>query len=326
MNTTRRQQLIALGALALPLHSLAQRQSIPKIGYLTASSLEVNASRIKAFRQGLLDQDFIEGKHYTIEFREALGKLDRTPGLLAELIAMKVDVLVTAGPADTKAAHAATRTIPIVMGFDPDPVSNGYVASLSKPGGNITGVSTMGTALGGKQLSLLKQIIPKVDRVAVIGSAGEPGNAQTLRELDPPAKQLGIRLQILDVSKAADIELAFEQAVLGKAQAVLALQSPYLLSDQGRFIAQAEKHRLPALYVRSELVNSGGLISYGPDMNNLSYTAASYVVKILKGARPGDLPVQQPTKFELVLNQKTAKALKLNIPQSVLIQIDRVIE
>jgi putative ABC transport system substrate-binding protein len=239
---------------------------------------------------------------------------------------MKVDVIVTAGPADTKAAHAATSSIPIVMGFDPDPVSNGYVASLSRPGGNITGVSTMGAALGGKQLSLLKQIVPKVDRVAVIGSSGEPGNAQTVQELEAPAKQLGIKLQILDVSKVEDIESVFEQASHGKAQAILALQSPYLVAHQERFIAQADKHRLPALYVRAELVNSGGLISYGPDMNNLSYTAASYVVKILKGAKPGDLPVQQPTKFELVLNQKTAKALKLTIPQSVLVQVDRVIE
>jgi putative ABC transport system substrate-binding protein len=323
---TRRQQLVALGALVLPLHTLAQTQRIPKIGYLVASSQAVVAYRIAAFRQGMLEQGYIDGKNYTIEFREAGGKLDRVPLLAAELVAMKVDVIVTSGPADTKAAKAATSAIPIVMGFDPDPVANGFVASLARPGGNITGLSTMGQSLGGKHLSLLKEIVVPLSRVAIIGSSGEPGNAQTVQELEAPARQLGIKLQILDVAKPEDIEPVFAEAARGQAQAALVLQSPYLLADQNRFIGQANKHRLPVIYTRSELVDSGGLISYGPVLSTLAYRAAFYVVKILKGAKPGDLPVEQPTKFELVLNQKTAKALKLNIPQSVLVQADRVIE
>jgi putative ABC transport system substrate-binding protein len=326
MMSTRRQQLIVLGALVLPFNALAQKRPMYKVGYLTAASQVVNASRIKAFRQSMQDQGFIEGRDYVLEIREAKGNLSLTPGFLAELIAMKVDVIVTAGPADTKAAKAATSTMPIVMSFDPDPVSNGYAASLSRPGGNITGLSTMGAELGGKQLSLLKQIDPRISRVAIFGISSEPGNEQTLKELETPAKLLGITLQILDVPNAAGIEPAYEAAVQGKAQAALALQSPNLLAAQDRFIAQASKHRLPVLYVRSELATNGGLISYGPDLNSLSYTAAIYVVKILKGAKPGDLPVEQPIKFEMVLNLKAAKAMKINIPQSVLVQVDRIIE
>jgi putative tryptophan/tyrosine transport system substrate-binding protein len=237
-----------------------------------------------------------------------------------------VDVLVTGGPADTRAAKEATRTIPIVMSFDPDPVANGFVASLARPGGNITGLSTLAPELSGKQLELMKEIVRGLSRVAVIGSTAEPGNGHVLNDLEHAARVLKVQLQILDVPDPKDIETAFRAATKSRADAIVVLQSPFTDAHRTQFIELAARNRLPAIYPRSGFVLAGGLLSYGVSVTDLGRRTAGYVDKILKGAKPADLPVEQPTKFELAINMKTAKALGVKVPNSILVRADRVIE
>jgi putative ABC transport system substrate-binding protein len=309
--------------------SVAQAQQagkIARIGYLMGSSLTANAARIEAFRQGLRELKYVEGKNIVIELRSAEEKVDRLPALAAELLRLKVDIIVTAGPPATRAAKEATSTIPIVMAQDTDPVGNGFVASLARPGGNITGLSTLAPEISGKRLELLKEIVPRLSRVAVLWASTYPGNAQTIRELELVAKAFGVKLQYLDVLDPKDIETAFRAASKGRAEAVLALQSGGVaVGHRTKIAALAIKSRLPAIYHRSEFVEDGGLMSYGVNFTDLDRRAATYVDKLLKGRTPADLPVEQPMKFEFIVNLKAAKQIGLTVPPNLLVRADKVI-
>jgi ABC-type uncharacterized transport system substrate-binding protein len=302
-----------------------QPAKIPPIGYLTTPLLSANAGRVEAFKQGLRELGYVEGKNIVIEWRSAEGKLDRASALAAELVRLKVDVIVTGGPQSTRAAKEATTTIPIVMAFDNDPVGNGFVASLARPGGNITGLSTLYPDISGKQLELLKEIVARLSRLAVLGNSTHPGNAQALKETELAAGALAVQLQYLDVRDSKDIETAFRAASKGRADAVLVLENAVLTSHRKQLVELAAKSRLPAIYPQTEYMEAGGLIYYGPNTPDLFRRAAIYVDKILKGAKPADLPVEQPTKFEFIINLKAAKQIGLTIPPNVLVKADRVI-
>jgi len=302
-----------------------QPAKVPRIGYLTQASASVIASRIEAFRQGLRELGYVEGKNIVIEWRSAEGKLDRLPALAAELGRLKVDIIVSTGPTVTRAAKEATVTIPLVMTQDNDPVADGFVASLARPGGNITGLATLAPELSGKRLELLKEIVPTLARIAVFGTSTDPGNTQVLKETELAARAFGVQLQFLDVPSLKDVETAFRAASKGGANAVLVLNSPVFVSQRTQLANLAVRSRLPAMYYRREYVEDGGLMSYGVSYTDLDHRAATYVDKILKGTKPGDIPVEQPTKFELVINLKAAKQIGLTIPQSVLYQADKVI-
>ena len=268
----------------------------------------------------------MEGKNIVIEWRYAEGKLDRLPALAAELVRLKVDVIASAAPPPTRAAKQATATIPIVMAFDDDPVGSGFVASLARPGGNITGLSTLAPEISGKQLELLKEIVPKVSRVGVLGDVIRPGTAQSLREINLAADAFGLQLQYLEVRGPKDIETAFRAASRERAEAVLVLASPVLISQRKQVVEFVAKSRLPAIYANPEYVEDGGFAFYGPSYTDLFRRAATYVDKILKGAKPADLPIEQPKKFELVINLKAAKQIGLTIPPNVLARADKVIK
>src|SRR5215831_13440025 len=304
-----------------------QPKKIPRIGYLALSAPATTTFRADAFRQGLRQLGYAEGKDFVIEYRSGDGTLHRLNELAAELVRLKVDVIVTAGPAPTRAAKAATATIPIVMTQDPDPVGNGFVASLAHPGGNITGLSALQPELSGKRLELLKEIVPRLSRVAVFGTSTIPGSAESLRETELAAGALGVQLQYLDILSRKDIEPAFRAAKKGHADAVLALGTSFILNSQRKQIAElAVKSRLPAIYYAAEWVEEGGLMAYGVSYTDLAHRAATYVDKILKGAKAGDLPVEQPKKFELIINLKAAKQIGLTIPPNVLARADKVIK
>jgi putative ABC transport system substrate-binding protein len=310
--------------------SVAQAQQptkVPRIGYLRgASPSSGNLARTEAFRRGLRELGYVEGKNIVLEWRSAEGKLDRLPALAAELVRLKVDVIVAAGPIPTRAAKDATTTIPIVRTQDPDPVGNGFVASLARPGGNITGLATLAPELSGKRLELLKEIIPRLSRVAVLGTSTMPGSAQMLREVDLAAKAFGVQLQYLDVLSPKDIETAFRAAGKGRADAVLMMVAGFITSAHRTEILElAVKSRLPVIYERGDYVEAGGLMTYGVNLNDLDRRAATYVDKILKGRTPADLPVEQPMKFEFIINLKAAKRIGLTIPPNVLVRADKVI-
>ena len=320
--------LLALCSLLLALCSAAEAQQpakIPRIGFLIAASTSANAARNEAFRQGLRELGYVEGKNTIIEWRSAEGKADRLPGLAAELVRLKVDIIVSGGPSTTRASKGATSTIPIVMAQDPDPVGSGFVASLARPGGNITGLATLTPELSGKRLELLKEIVPKLSRVAVFGTSTRPGNAQELREVELAAEAFKVPLQHLDVLDPKDIETAFRAASKGRADALLVLGGPVLISHRTQVVELAVKNRLPATYDRPEFVEEGGLMTYSVSSTDLFRRAATYVDKILKGAKPADLPIEQPKKFELIINLKAAKQIGLTIPPNVLARADRVI-
>jgi putative tryptophan/tyrosine transport system substrate-binding protein len=301
-----------------------QPKKVPHIGHLSAGPGS-DPARQEAFRQGLRELGYAEGKNIVIEWRFGEGKFERVPALAAELVRLKVNVIVTSGPAATRPAKEATSTIPIVMAQDNDPVENGFVASLARPGGNITGLSTLSPQLSGKRLELLKEILPPLSRVAVFVNSTEPGNAQNLRETDHAAGALGVKLQYLDVRSPKDIETAFREASKARADAVLMLPNAVHFSQRKHIAELAIKRRLPVIYGRPEYVEAGGLMNYGVSFADLDRRAATYVDKILKGAKPADLPVEQPTKFELVINLKTAKQIGLTIPPNVLARADKVI-
>jgi putative tryptophan/tyrosine transport system substrate-binding protein len=303
-----------------------QPTKVPRIGFLIGSSLSANAARIEAFRQGLRELGYVEGKNIVIEYRYADGKADRERELAAELVRLKVDVIVTGGPSSTRAAKEATVTIPIVMANDGDPIRNGFVASLARPGGNITGLSSLAPELSGKRLELLKEIVPKLSRMAVIGNSTEPGNAQNLKETELAAGAFKVQLQYLDVQDSKDIEAAFREARKWRAEAVLVLGSRVFTSKRKQIAELAVKSQLPATYSRPESVEAGGLMTYGPSINDLFRRAATYVDKILKGRKPADLPVEQPKKFEFIVNLKAAKQIGLTIPPNVLARADKVIK
>jgi putative ABC transport system substrate-binding protein len=319
----------ALCALLSALCASAEAQQptkVPRIGYLSVSSPSAMSTRIEAFRQGLRELRYVEGKNIVIEWRSAEGKRDRLPSLAAELVRLKVDIIVTAGPPATRSAKEATVTIPIVMAQDGDPVASGFVASLARPGGNITGLSNLAPELSGKRLELLKEIVPRLSRVAVLGNSTNPTNAQVLKQTELAAGTFGVRLQYLDVLDPKDIETAFRAASKGRADAVLMMVSGgVVLSQLTQVVELAAKSRLPAMYIIREYVEAGGLMSYGVSLIDLDRRAATYVDKILKGAKPADLPVEQPMKFEFVINLKAAKQIGLTIPPNVLVRADKVI-
>jgi putative ABC transport system substrate-binding protein len=303
-----------------------QTKKVPRIGLLFAATLSYQLDRVEAFRQGLRELGYVEGKNIVIEYRSAEGKFDRLPALAAELVGLKVDVIVSGGPQATRPAKKATATIPIIMAFDSDPVGNGFVASLARPGGNITGLATLAPELSGKQLELLKEIVPKLSRVAVLGTSTQPGNAQALREVGGAAGAFGVQVQYLNVEDPEDIETAFRAGSKGRADAVLVLPSPVLNSHRTQVADLTAKNRRPAMYSGSGYVDAGGLMSYAHNIIDLYRRAATYVDKILKGAKPADLPVEQPTKFELIINLKAAKQIGLTIPPNVLARADKVIK
>ena len=318
----------ALGALLFALCSVALAQQptkIPRIGFLAATSPQIETTRIEGFRQAMRELGYVEGKNIVIEWRWAEGKFDRLPDLAAELARLDVDVIVAGGSTSTGAAKKATTTIPIVMAQTNDPVGSGMIASLAHPGGNMTGLSTLVPELSGKRLELLKEVLPKLSRVTVFGDSTAPGNAQSLKETEPAAKALKISLQYFNVLAPKSIESAFREASKERAGAVLVFVAPVLISRRKEIAELAVKYRLPAMYGQPEYVESGGLMSYGVSVVDLYRRAAAYVDKILKGAKPADLPVEQPTKFELVINLKAAKQIGLTIPPNVLARADRVI-
>ena len=320
--------LCLLPTVFLPTGSLAAQQTkkIPRIGFLSSLSSQAVANRIEAFRQGLSELGYAEGKNILIEWRYAEGKTERLPELAAELVRLKVDAIVTGGPAVNRFAKEATAAIPIVLSFDNDPVGNGFGASLARPGGNVTGFSTHYPEISGKQLELLKEIVPRLSRVAVLGNSTVPGNAQVLREAELAAGAFGIKLQHLEVQNANEIETAFRAAIKGHADAVLVLGSQVVTSHIKQFAEMAAKNRLPAMFWSPEFVEAGGLMTYSVSITDLFRRSAIYVDKILKGAKPADLPVEQPKKFELVINLKAAKQIGLTIPPNVLARADKVIK
>ena len=326
---TRKITVLTLCAMLFALCSSADAQQptkVPRIGYLTPNPPSAHSARYEAFRQGLRELGYVEGKNIVIEYRYAEGKQDRVPALAAELVRLKVDVIVTGGSTATRAAKEATVTIPIVMTQDADPVGNGFVASLARPGGNITGLSTLRPEISGKHLELLKEVLPRLARVAVFGTSTATGNVQQRREIELAAGALGVKLQYLDVLAPKDIETAFRAASKGRADAFLVAGGNVLISQQAQIAELAIKNRLPAIYERREAVEAGGLMSYGVSITDLDRRAATYVDKILKGAKPADLPVEQPKKFEFIINLKAAKQIGLTIPPNVLVRADKVIK
>jgi putative ABC transport system substrate-binding protein len=320
--------LVAVVLLSVSVIAEAQQaEKVPRIGYLSGSPSSAVAELNEAFRQGLRDLGYMEGKNIVIEWRSAEGKSDRLPALATELVRLKVDLIVTAGPLVTRAVKEATSTIPIVLAQDPDPVANGFVASLARPGGNITGLSRLAPELSGKQLELLKEIIPKFSRVAVFGTSSRPGNAQTLREVELAAGAFGVKLQYLDILSPKDIEAAFQAAVRERVDGALWFVTGSIGNPHRRKIADlAVSSRLPVVYFDRVYVEAGGLMSYGVNAVDLHRRAAVYVHKILKGAKPAELPVEQPIKFEFIVNLKSAKQIGLAIPQWTLMKADRVIK
>jgi putative ABC transport system substrate-binding protein len=307
--------------------ALAQeRRKIPRVGLLFTVSMSSAAERIEAFRQGLRELGYIDGANIRLEPRYADSKIDRLPALAADLVRVNADVIVTSGQGPTRSAKAATATIPIVMARDTDPVGNGFVASLARPGGNVTGLSSLAPEISGKQVEILKQVVPVLSRLAVLGTSTTPGDGQLIKEIETAAGAFGVRLQYEDVLKAEDIEPAFRAVGKGRADAMLVLGSGIYAAHRKQVVDLTIKNHLPAIYRSREYIEVGGLMVYGVNPFDLDRRAAVYVDKILKGAKPADLPVEQPTKFELVINLKTANQIGLTIPPNVLARADRVIK
>jgi putative ABC transport system substrate-binding protein len=318
-----------LRSVFLTTSSLAQAQQpgkIPRIGYLTGSPLFVISALSEAFRQGLRDLGYIEGKNIVIEWRPHEGNLDRQRALAAELVRLKVDVIVAVGAGDIRAAKEATTTIPIVMIAAGDAVASGFVASLARPGGNITGMSNFRPELSGKRLELLKETVPKLSRVAVFANSDSPEYAQEKKALELAAGALGVTLPYLDILSTKDVETAFRAAVKGQADAVLfRVPGPFVTPQRPKIAELAVKSRRPVIYERAAEVEAGGLMSYGVNSLDLYRRAATYVDKILKGRTPADLPVEQPMRFEFVVNLIAANQIGLTVPPNVLVRADKVI-
>ena len=318
---------LSLGMLAaVPAAGAEQPAKVFRVGFLGSGSPATYAALVDAFRQGLRELGYVEGQNVVMELRWAEGRFERLPALAAELVRLNVDLILTHGTPGPLAAKQATTTIPIVVAIAGDPVGNGLVASLARPGGNITGLSLLAPELGGKRLQLLMEVVPAVSRVAILWNAANPAPALVVKETEAAARTLGVRLQSLEVRGPDDYERAFQAAISGRAGALIAVEDPLVLTHQARIVAFAAKRRLPAMYPNREYVDAGGLMSYGANFRELFRRAATYVDKILKGAAPADLPVEQPTRFELVINMKTAKALGLTIPPSVMVRADQVIQ
>jgi putative ABC transport system substrate-binding protein len=319
------------GIVVAPFAAEAQPAAkVARIGYLATNNLTLSPPHLHgAFRQGLRDLGYVEGRNIVIEYRDAGGKLERLPAVAAELVALKVDVIVAPTTPSALAAKRATRTLPIVFFGSADPVTSGLVTSLARPGGNVTGLSGLAPELVGKGLELLTQAVPGASLVAVLwqpGAAGERTERDVLKGAEVAARALGVRLQIVEARGSADIDRAFSEMTRARVGALTVWTTAMFVQERGRLVTLAAKNRLPAMYTLREFIDAGGLMAYGHSQADLNRRAATYVDKILKGAKPDDLPVEQPTKFELVINLKTAKALGLTIPQSVLGRADEVIK
>jgi putative ABC transport system substrate-binding protein len=312
--------------LVAPLSADALAGTAPRVGVLLAGSQSDRTQReIDALSQGLRQLGYVEGQSITIEPRWADRKEDRYPDLAAELVRSKVDVIVATVAAAVPAARQTTTTIPIVMVAN-DPVASGFVTSLARPGGTITGLSFMSLEVVGKQLELLREVVPRISRLAVLWNPANPGSAPQLRQAEVVARKLGMRLQPVRAQTPSEIDRAFDAMTRERADAFLVLVDPILHRQQRHIVELAVKSRLPAIYPFKQNVEAGGLMAYGADLLDLYRRAATYVDKILKGAKPGNLPIEQPTKFELVVNLKTARALGLTIPPTVLVRADQVID
>jgi ABC-type uncharacterized transport system substrate-binding protein len=320
----RRAFVTGLGAaLAVSLAAQAeQARRVYKVGILASGAIPP----IQSFRRGLRDLGYVEGQNLVIEARYHAGNSDRLPALAAELVELKVDVILALGSTEVRAAKQATRTIPIVFAVHNDPVGAGDVASLAHPGGNITGMAQMASELSAKQLELLREMIPGITRVAVVWNPTTPSHGPTLRQTEAAARAMGMQLSKIEARSGSELDGAFATAIRDHARALLLLVSAMAVVERARLVSVASKHRLPTMYGSRFFVDAGGLMSYGSDVSDLSRRAAAYVDKILKGAKPSDLPVEQATKFELVINLKTAKALGLTIPPSLLLRADQVID
>ena len=320
---------LALGAMLFALSVPAQAQQpakVPRVAYLSSARFSEIPYRVEGFRQGLRELGYVEGKNIVVEWRE--GTNEQVPSLVAELVRLKVDVIVSAAAGITRAAKAATSTIPIVMAQDPDPVGNGFVASLARPGGNITGLSTLAPELNGKKLEILKEVVPRLSRVAVLMTSTfrDDAAAATSDELKLPAAALKVKIQYLNVLTPADFENAFKEAIKGRADgALMEAAGPVSIPHRKKTAELAVKSRLPVMYRRTQDVEAGGLMTYGVNISDLDRRAATYVDKILKGAKPVELPVEQPKKFEFIINLKAAKQIGLTVPPNVLARADKVI-
>jgi len=326
---TRREVLLAIATtlLAMPLPGETQNaRKIYRVGYLGNSSASLEPDLVEAFRQGMRDLGYIEGKNLVIEFRWAEGRYDRFASLVTDLIHLPVDVIVTAGTPGTLAAKNATKTIPLVIAVSGDAVGSGLIESLARPGGNVTGLTTMVPELEGKRLELLLEILPKLARITVLKNDANPLMAILFRQTAAAAKSSGVALEAVDIRAVDDFEKAFASIAKARPDAIIVLADRFLLAERERILTFAAKERFAAMYPYREFVERGGLISYSPNYAESFRSAARYVDKILKGAKPADLPVEQPTKFELVVNMKTAKTLGFKIPNSILLRADGVIK
>ena len=290
--------VVVLLAVAVTVEA-QQPTKVPRIGFLSPFSPSATAIWLQAFRLGLRDLGWVEGKNISVEYRYAEGRNDRLPDLAADLVRLKVDIIVTAVTPDALAAKKATRTIPIVMVAAGDPVASGLVESLARPGGNITGLSQMNPELAGKRLELLKEMVPKLSRVAVLWNPQDQTSTLSWNELQPPARSLGVQLHSLEIRSSNDFDKAFEDATRARVGALFIMPAPVIITNLKRIADLAAKSRLPSIFHVSEFADAGGLVAYGPDRADLFRRAATYVDKILKGAKPGDLPIEQPKKFEL---------------------------
>ena len=324
--TTRRELLLATGALlAAPLAGAQPAARLYRIGFVYTASPNPASN---AFRQGLRDLGYVEGKNVIVETKFAEGRPERLPQLIAELIELKVDVLVVASTRAALAAKKATTTVPIVFAYLADPVSTGIVASLARPGGNITGTTggVGGSGLSGKRMEVLREAVPAVSHVAVLWNSANPAHAPYVRDIEAAARTLKVKLEVLDAGSAANLDRAFATISASGAQGIFVMGDPFFITNRAKLVQSAAEKRLPAMYFSKLFVDAGGLMYYGASQEDSYRRVAAYVDKILKGAKPADLPVEQPTRFELVINLKTAKALGLTIPQSLLFRADQVIE
>jgi len=301
-------------------------KKVPRIGVFHPGTPASAPQSVEAFRQGLREHGYEEGKNIVVEHRYTESRLERVVEIAAEFVRLKVDVIVTSLDVATAAVKQQTQTIPIVMAISIDPVATGFVSSLARPGGNVTGLSAMAPELAAKRLELLREAVPGLSRVAIMWNTNVPGNLLEYKEAGDAARSMRLQLQSVEVSSVDDFERAFSALKTGGAEALIVAGSGLTSTNAGQIASLAMKHRLPSMVSSRDRVDAGGLMAYGPNLAELWRRAASYVDKILKGAKPGDLPVEQPTKFELIINLKTAKALGLTIPQSMLLRADEVIQ
>ena len=323
----RRRFVIALGAglLAAPVPLAAQTQKLHRIGFLGNSTAEAEANLTGPFREGLRDLGYVEGRNVAIEYRWANGDYKAFPRLIAELVSRNVEVIVTAGTPAALAVQRGAPKVPLVMVAVGDPVGTHLVASLATPGGNSTGLTSIAPDLEGKRLELLNEVVPKLAQVTLLVNSTNPFHVGSARQAEEAAERLGVKLQVVDVRTADELGRAFDVVTRARPDALLMLADRVFLHNRAAIVAFAARDRLPAVYPYRELVEAGGLMSFGPNYADMHYRAATYVDKIIKGAKPGDLPIEMPAKFELIVNLRTARALDLTIPQAVLVRADRLI-